>query len=158
MFVARSVPASLRGSAMNQDRRSEPNSELPTVAHAVDASGQTIAGFRVLQKLGEGGMGVVYEAEQDEPIRRRVALVAEPAELFAIRPGGEGRTEFQQAYEKALAEFEKGDFREAARLLGSALTEQADDGPPWCSCRGSSMDSFEEPTTFIRCGSFRANE
>ncbi|MEM7247751.1 MAG: serine/threonine-protein kinase, partial [Acidobacteriota bacterium] len=32
-----------------------------------------VAGYRVLRKLGEGAMGVVYEAEQSQP-RRRVAL------------------------------------------------------------------------------------
>ena len=30
--------------------------------------------YRVIQPLGEGGMGTVYLAEQLEPIRRRVAL------------------------------------------------------------------------------------
>src|SRR5678815_5098096 len=33
-----------------------------------------IGPYKLLQKLGEGGCGVVYMAEQDHPIRRRVAL------------------------------------------------------------------------------------
>jgi eukaryotic-like serine/threonine-protein kinase len=33
-----------------------------------------IDGYELIGVLGEGGMGVVYEAEQREPIRRRVAL------------------------------------------------------------------------------------
>ncbi|MBI5852711.1 MAG: serine/threonine protein kinase [Planctomycetes bacterium] len=32
-----------------------------------------VAGFRIVRRIGEGGMGVVYEAEQEQP-RRRVAL------------------------------------------------------------------------------------
>jgi serine/threonine protein kinase len=35
---------------------------------------QSVPGFHLRQKLGEGGMGEVFEAEQLEPVRRRVAL------------------------------------------------------------------------------------
>jgi eukaryotic-like serine/threonine-protein kinase len=36
--------------------------------------GDRIGRFRLLQQIGEGGCGVVYMAEQEEPVRRRVAL------------------------------------------------------------------------------------
>jgi serine/threonine protein kinase len=36
--------------------------------------GDKIGRYKVLQQLGEGGCGVVYMAEQEEPVRRRVAL------------------------------------------------------------------------------------
>jgi eukaryotic-like serine/threonine-protein kinase len=36
--------------------------------------GDRIGRYKLLQKIGEGGCGIVYMAEQDHPVRRRVAL------------------------------------------------------------------------------------
>ena len=36
--------------------------------------GSQIGRYKLLEQIGEGGMGVVYMAEQTEPVRRRVAL------------------------------------------------------------------------------------
>jgi len=41
---------------------------------ADDLVGRTIGRYKLLEKIGEGGCGVVYVAEQTEPVRRRVAL------------------------------------------------------------------------------------
>ncbi len=58
------------------------DSERPTVSSARARAGNSattivipasIGGYRILSKLGEGGMGVVFEAEQRNP-KRRVAL------------------------------------------------------------------------------------
>src|SRR4051794_12042960 len=46
-------------------RFSHPPSEKP---------GDLIGRYKLLQQIGEGGCGVVYMAEQEEPVRRRVAL------------------------------------------------------------------------------------
>jgi hypothetical protein len=37
-------------------------------------AGSVIGRYKVLEKIGEGGMGVVYMAEQEQPVRRKVAL------------------------------------------------------------------------------------
>src|SRR5580692_6838511 len=36
--------------------------------------GDRVGRYKILQQIGEGGCGVVYMAEQEEPVRRRVAL------------------------------------------------------------------------------------
>ena len=41
---------------------------------ACESIGAVIGRYKLLQKIGEGGMGVVYMAQQEEPVRRRVAL------------------------------------------------------------------------------------
>src|SRR5262245_51556974 len=44
------------------------------VAHSGERLGMHIGPYKLLQKLGEGGMGAVYLAEQQQPVKRQVAL------------------------------------------------------------------------------------
>src|SRR6266498_2202675 len=43
-------------------------------APLTEKPGDRIGRYKLLQQIGEGGCGVVYMAEQEEPVRRRVAL------------------------------------------------------------------------------------
>jgi serine/threonine protein kinase len=54
-----------RGRVLSEGDLARPRSE---------ALGTVIGSYKLLQQIGEGGMGVVYLAEQQEPVRRQVAL------------------------------------------------------------------------------------
>jgi WD40 repeat protein/serine/threonine protein kinase/tetratricopeptide (TPR) repeat protein len=62
------MPAGLLATAEaggDTDRLDTPIAEKP---------GDRIGRYKLLQKIGEGGCGVVYMAEQEQPVRRKVAL------------------------------------------------------------------------------------
>jgi serine/threonine protein kinase len=46
----------------------------PVPGSPIEKAGDHIGRYKLLQQIGEGGCGVVYMAEQEEPVRRRVAL------------------------------------------------------------------------------------
>lgn len=48
--------------------------DTAVVAPVTERPGDRIGRYKLLQMIGEGGCGVVYMAEQEEPVRRRVAL------------------------------------------------------------------------------------
>jgi hypothetical protein len=50
--------------------------QAPTVlaAAVTEKAGDHIGRYKLLQQIGEGGCGIVYMAEQEEPVQRRVAL------------------------------------------------------------------------------------
>ena len=64
---------------MNDQSRSSENTPKELAATFVggarpEQAGGCIGPYKLLQKIGEGGFGVVYMAKQDQPVRRVVAL------------------------------------------------------------------------------------
>jgi serine/threonine protein kinase len=84
-------------------------------APAGDIVGTHIGPYKLRELLGEGGMGVVYVAEQEQPIRRKVALKI-------IKPGMDSRqvTSRFEAERQALALM---DHPNIARVLDAGTTE-----------------------------------
>ena len=59
----------------NSNRPNRPDS-LETQDHLPEDGAilEDIGPYKLLQKIGEGGMGTVYMAQQEKPVHRRVAL------------------------------------------------------------------------------------
>ena len=75
------------------------------------APGTQIGPYKLLQQIGEGGMGVVYMAEQSRPVQRKVALKI-------IKPGMDSR--------QVIARFEA--ERQALALMDHANIARVFDG------------------------------
>ena len=103
----------LDGPAFDGQRTSpmEPIAERP---------GTTIGPYKLLEQIGEGGFGVVFMAEQEQPIRRRVAVKV-------IKPGMDTRQVIArfEAERQALALM---DHPNIARVLDAGAT---DSGRPY---------------------------
>ena len=55
----------------DQPARPQGTEHYETVA---ERPGSVIGPYKLMERIGEGGMGLVFVAEQQEPIRRKVAL------------------------------------------------------------------------------------
>ena len=89
----------------------EPTTAPPPLT---EKPGTVIGPYKLLQQIGEGGMGVVYMAEQQEPVRRKVALKI-------IKPGMDSRQVIArfEAERQALAMM---DHHNIARVLDAGTT------------------------------------
>jgi TPR repeat protein/tRNA A-37 threonylcarbamoyl transferase component Bud32 len=52
----------------------QPTIHIASLISASEKPGDRIGRYKLLQEIGEGGMGTVWMAEQEEPVRRRIAL------------------------------------------------------------------------------------
>lgn len=109
-------------------------SGLPAESQAVLSMPDSIGPYRLLRQIGEGGMGVVYEAEQREPVIRRVAIKMMKVGMDTREVVGRFEAERQ-----ALAMM---DHPGIAKVLGGGATT---DGRPYFVMelvRGTRLDHF----------------
>jgi eukaryotic-like serine/threonine-protein kinase len=62
------------GTLNSQTGAEAPGATIGAAFAPCEKAGDRIGRYKLLQQIGEGGCGVVYMAEQEEPVRRRVAL------------------------------------------------------------------------------------
>jgi tetratricopeptide (TPR) repeat protein len=95
---------------------SSPPGTVATLAESVmEKPGTLIGPYKVLEQIGVGGMGVVFLAEQQQPVRRQVALKV-------VKPGLDSRQVIGrfEAERQALALM---DHPHIARVLDAGATE-----------------------------------
>jgi serine/threonine protein kinase/tetratricopeptide (TPR) repeat protein len=101
-----------------------PAAQLQTIADPGPAQGpgSQIGPYRLVEQIGEGGFGVVYLAEQERPVRRRVALKI-------IKPGMDTRQVIArfEAERQALALM---DHPNIAKVLDAGSTNDVGHAPP----------------------------
>ena len=85
-------------------------------APPAERPGVTIGRYKLLQEIGEGGMGVVYMAEQREPVRRKVALKV-------IKPGMDSRDVIVARFEAERQALALMDHPNVAHVLDAGATE-----------------------------------
>ena len=103
------------GSFLHEEDKVTSVFATPNTESIDEAAGAQIGRYKLLQKIGEGGFGVVFMAEQQEPVRRKVALKI-------IKPGMDTKEVVArfEAERQALALM---DHPNIARVLDGGATE-----------------------------------
>jgi len=73
LLAAHDKPAALLDHPIGADR-SHPSLSFRELDEAIDHNGLRIGPYKLMEQIGEGGFGLVFVAEQEQPVRRRVAL------------------------------------------------------------------------------------
>jgi serine/threonine protein kinase/lipopolysaccharide biosynthesis regulator YciM len=87
----------------------------PPPVQAAESAGRVIGPYKLIDEIGDGGMGTVYMAQQTEPVRRLVALKV-------IKPGLDSR-QFIARFEAERQALALMDHPNIARVFDAGTTE-----------------------------------